>query len=88
MTRRGVTVRSVVEREWLERPKTAALLHVGLTDAAIARQLGLGHRTVQRRLHALTDEVGAVTRFQLGWYAARAEWLDEENGNTVPPRRP
>ncbi|MET9918206.1 helix-turn-helix transcriptional regulator [Streptomyces sp. NPDC059605] len=180
MTRRGVAVRSVVEREWLERPETAAvlascvaqgqhvsvtdrlpiklvivdrriallpldperetepvalvvhrtglltalgslfdlhfergwrlnasgvverddspvaavdreivaLLHVGLTDAAIARQLGMGHRTVQRRLHALMDEVGAATRFQLGWYAARAGWLDGENGNSVPPRRP
>ncbi|MGW6205735.1 helix-turn-helix transcriptional regulator [Streptomyces sp. NPDC055089] len=54
-----------------------ALLHVGLTDAAIARQLGMGHRTVQRRLHELMDEVGAATRFQLGWYAARAGWLPD-----------
>ncbi|MER5631884.1 helix-turn-helix transcriptional regulator [Streptomyces nitrosporeus] len=53
-----------------------ALLHVGLTDAAIARQLGMGHRTVQRRLRALMDEVGAATRFQLGWHAAREGWLD------------
>ncbi|MFE5239766.1 MULTISPECIES: helix-turn-helix domain-containing protein [unclassified Streptomyces] len=53
-----------------------ALLHTGLTDAAIARQLGMGHRTVQRRLRALMDEVGAATRFQLGWHAARAGWLD------------
>ncbi|MFE9817650.1 helix-turn-helix transcriptional regulator [Streptomyces sp. NBC_00236] len=58
-----------------------ALLHVGLTDAAIARQLGMGHRTVQRRLHALMDEVGAATRFQLGWYAARAGWLPETSDN-------
>lgn len=60
-----------------------ALLHVGLTDAAIARQLGMGHRTVQRRLHALMDEVGAATRFQLGWYAARAGWLPETSDNSV-----
>ncbi|MGW1692929.1 helix-turn-helix transcriptional regulator [Streptomyces sp. NPDC002399] len=65
-----------------------ALLHVGLTDAAIARQLGMGHRTVQRRLHALMDEVGAATRFQLGWYAARAGWLDDETGNSVPSQVP
>ncbi|MGW3508891.1 helix-turn-helix domain-containing protein [Streptomyces sp. NPDC000994] len=60
-----------------------ALLHVGLTDAAIARQLGMGHRTVQRRLHALMEEVGAATRFQLGWHAARSGWLDETPAN--PP---
>lgn len=60
-----------------------ALLHVGLTDAAIARQLGMGHRTVQRRLHALMDEVGAATRFQLGWYAARAGWLPETSDNSL-----
>ncbi|MGW0781000.1 helix-turn-helix transcriptional regulator [Streptomyces sp. NPDC002913] len=53
-----------------------ALLYTGLTDAAIARQLGMGHRTVQRRLRVLMDEVGAATRFQLGWHAARAGWLD------------
>ncbi|MFC9535445.1 helix-turn-helix transcriptional regulator, partial [Streptomyces sp. NPDC056975] len=62
------------------------LLHTGLTDAAIARQLGMGHRTVQRRLHALMDEVGAVTRFQLGWHAARAGWLDGETPNSGSPQ--
>ncbi|MEU6877126.1 helix-turn-helix transcriptional regulator [Streptomyces sp. NPDC046712] len=60
-----------------------ALLHVGLTDSAIARQLGMGHRTVQRRLHALMEAVGAATRFQLGWHAARSGWLDD--GTTRPP---
>ncbi|MEU9567483.1 helix-turn-helix transcriptional regulator [Streptomyces sp. NPDC048161] len=63
--------------------RIVALLHVGLTDAAIARQLGMGHRTVQRRLHALMDDVGAATRFQLGWYAARAGWLPDIADN--PP---
>lgn len=53
-----------------------ALLHVGLTDAAIARQLGMGHRTVQRRLSALMTRANASTRFQLGSHAARAGWLD------------
>ncbi|MEU3687660.1 helix-turn-helix transcriptional regulator [Streptomyces narbonensis] len=52
-----------------------ALLHVGLTDAAIARQLGIGHRTVQRRLHELMESVGAATRFQLGWHASESGWL-------------
>ncbi|MBY8883123.1 helix-turn-helix domain-containing protein [Actinacidiphila acidipaludis] len=56
--------------------KIVALLHVGLTDAAIARQLGMGHRTVQRRLQRLMESVGAATRFQLGWHAAVSGWLD------------
>jgi len=55
--------------------KIVALLHVGLTDAAIARQLGMGHRTVQRRLQRLMESVGAATRFQLGWHAAVSGWL-------------
>ncbi|MGW0994642.1 helix-turn-helix transcriptional regulator [Streptomyces sp. NPDC002523] len=62
-----------------------ALLYVGLTDAAIARQLGMGHRTVQRRLHALMVRVGAATRFQLGWHAARSGWLDETSANHPGP---
>jgi DNA-binding CsgD family transcriptional regulator len=57
------------------------LLHVGLTDAAIARQLGMGHRTVQRRLRALMVQVGAATRFQLGWHAARSGWLDDASAS-------
>ncbi|WP_328951581.1 hypothetical protein OG345_03735 [Streptomyces sp. NBC_01220] len=60
-----------------------ALFHVGLTEAAVARQLRMGHRTVQRRLQALMDEVGAATRFQLGWHAARAGWLSETSDNSA-----
>lgn len=54
-----------------------ALLHVGLTDAAIVRQLRIGHRTVQRRLRMLMEEAGAATRFQPGWHAAMSGWLEE-----------
>ncbi|RVU20869.1 hypothetical protein EOT10_26335 [Streptomyces antnestii] len=56
--------------------KIIALLHIGLTDAAIARQLDMSHRTVQRRLHHLMDTVGAATRFQLGWHVAVSDWVD------------
>ncbi|MFF2303370.1 helix-turn-helix transcriptional regulator [Streptomyces sp. NPDC058128] len=59
-----------------------ALLHVGLTDVTIARQLGLGHRTVQRRIRALMARANAATRFQLGGYAAAAGWLDERSAET------
>ncbi|MFC9624163.1 hypothetical protein ACFTXM_30685 [Streptomyces sp. NPDC056930] len=64
-----------------------SLLYVGLTDAAIARQLGMGHRTVQRRLQSLMAEVGAATRFQLGWHAACSGWLDGTDTQSTPNRR-
>ncbi|MFF3128820.1 helix-turn-helix transcriptional regulator [Streptomyces sp. NPDC057908] len=63
-----------------------SLLYVGLTDAAIARQLGMGHRTVQRRLQSLMVEVGAATRFQLGWHVACSGWLDETDAQSTPNR--
>jgi predicted transcriptional regulator/DNA-binding CsgD family transcriptional regulator len=47
------------------------LLDVGLTDEAIARHLGLGYRTVQRRISELMELYGAQTRFQLGVQASR-----------------
>lgn len=42
------------------------LLALGFKDEAIARHLGLGLRTVRRRVAALMDEHGVDTRFQLG----------------------
>ncbi|WP_159011880.1 helix-turn-helix transcriptional regulator [Streptomyces sp. NRRL F-5123] len=63
--------------------KIIALLHVGLTDSAIARQLRLSHRTVQRRLHRIMEQVGVSSRFQLGWYVAGSGWLDPEGAR--PP---
>jgi sugar-specific transcriptional regulator TrmB/DNA-binding CsgD family transcriptional regulator len=51
------------------------LLLAGLTDQAVANQLGLSMRTVQRRVRALMDLVSADTRLQLGFHAARNGWL-------------
>lgn len=47
------------------------LLALGFKDEAIARQLGLGLRTVRRRIAALMDEHGVDTRFQLGLAVSR-----------------
>jgi DNA-binding CsgD family transcriptional regulator len=47
------------------------LLAAGVTDQAIARHLGLGLRTVQRRISTLMRQLGAQTRFQAGLQAAR-----------------
>jgi hypothetical protein len=46
-----------------------------LTDHAVANQLGLSMRSVQRRIRALMDLVAAETRLQLGFHAARRGWL-------------
>ena len=51
-----------------------ALLLAGLTDQAVANQLDLSLRTVQRRLRHLQDVAGVKTRMQLGWYAAQHGW--------------
>ncbi|GAA1967452.1 LuxR C-terminal-related transcriptional regulator [Catenulispora subtropica] len=47
------------------------LLTAGLTDDAIARQLHISARTVQRRVRELMEELGARNRFQAGVQAAR-----------------
>ncbi|MEV0288737.1 MULTISPECIES: hypothetical protein [unclassified Kribbella] len=51
------------------------LLLAGLTDQAVANQLNLSMRTVQRRVRALMDLVSADTRLQLGFHAARRGWI-------------
>lgn len=52
-----------------------SLLLAGLTDDALAKQLGLSLRTVQRRVRALMVLAGVDTRIQLGWRAAHLGWL-------------
>ncbi|MFD5465988.1 hypothetical protein ACFWIQ_24610 [Kitasatospora sp. NPDC127059] len=51
------------------------LMASGATDDAIARRLGLGRRTVVRRVSTLLAHLGATTRFQAGVQAARRGWL-------------
>ncbi len=51
-----------------------ALLLAGMTDQALAGQLGLSLRTVQRRIRTLMDKAGVDTRIQLGWHAGREGW--------------
>jgi len=50
------------------------LMLAGLTDQAVATQLDLSLRTVQRRLRHLQDLAGVKSRMQLGWYAGRNGW--------------
>ncbi len=51
-----------------------ALLLTGMTDQAVAGQLGTSRRTVQRRIRELMVKASAETRIELGWYAARKGW--------------
>ncbi len=51
------------------------LLAAGATDAAIAEQVGISQRTVERRVRALMEQLGVTTRFQAGVQAARRGWL-------------
>ncbi|MGW4047465.1 helix-turn-helix domain-containing protein [Streptomyces sp. NPDC004721] len=50
------------------------MLLAGLTDTAVAGQLDLSARTVQRRIQALMVQAGVTTRIQLGWYARHHGW--------------
>ncbi|MFD9126607.1 helix-turn-helix transcriptional regulator [Kitasatospora sp. NPDC059571] len=54
-----------------------ALLLAGATDQAAANQLGLGLRTVQRRISRLMSLARAETRIQLGWQAHRRGWVPD-----------
>jgi DNA-binding CsgD family transcriptional regulator len=51
------------------------LLMAGLTDAAIARTLGISARSVRRHVAALEDRAGVTTRFALGAAAVRLGWV-------------
>ncbi|MBZ9641835.1 helix-turn-helix transcriptional regulator [Streptomyces sp. PSKA30] len=55
--------------------KLLSLLVAGVADKAIASQMGLSRRTVQRRIQSLMTRAGAGTRMQLAWQAARRGWL-------------
>jgi len=51
------------------------LLAVGLTDRAVARQLNLSRRTVQRHVATLMTRLGARTRLRAGVQGIRQGWL-------------
>ncbi|MGW1842885.1 helix-turn-helix domain-containing protein [Streptomyces sp. NPDC001966] len=61
----------------------------GLTDQAIATQLRVSLRTVQRRIRHLMDIARVHNRMQLGFHAARAGWLgaEQKGGGTTPRLR-
>jgi sugar-specific transcriptional regulator TrmB len=48
------------------------LLASGMNDKSIEHELAMSPRTLARRIVELTRRLGATTRFQAGWLAARA----------------
>ncbi|MEV0917221.1 helix-turn-helix domain-containing protein [Streptomyces sp. NPDC049967] len=52
-----------------------SLMLTGLTDRAVAARLGLGLRTVQRRVQRLMEVSEVTTRMQLGWHAFERGWV-------------
>ncbi|MBC7639022.1 MAG: helix-turn-helix transcriptional regulator, partial [Rhodoferax sp.] len=66
---------TVGDRPLARDHRVLMLLAGGATDETIARQLGVSTRTVERRVRALLDQLGAETRFQAGAQAARRGWL-------------
>ena len=55
--------------------RVITMLLAGLTDQTIGAQLGMSLRTVQRRVRQLMDRAGVDTRLQLGFEAARRNWV-------------
>jgi DNA-binding CsgD family transcriptional regulator len=51
------------------------LLSAGLSDRAIARELNLSVRTVERRMRRLLESLGVRTRFQAAVQAVHKGWL-------------
>jgi DNA-binding CsgD family transcriptional regulator len=62
-------VPSSVERRML------SMLVQGLTDEAVARQLGVSARTVRRMVAHLMDRLGAGSRFEAGVRAVERGWV-------------
>jgi sugar-specific transcriptional regulator TrmB len=61
-------------RRRLDEDAILTLLSAGLKDEAIARRLGVSTNTVRRRIGALSHQLGAETRFQMGLALGRTGW--------------
>ncbi|GHJ26044.1 hypothetical protein TPA0910_04770 [Streptomyces hygroscopicus subsp. sporocinereus] len=62
-------VPSEAERQMLR------MLMQGLTDSAVARQLGMSDRTVRRAVAQLMERLGAQSRFEAGVRAVERGWI-------------
>ncbi|MET7848255.1 hypothetical protein [Streptomyces avermitilis] len=67
--------------------RIAQLLVDGHTDESISQRLGIGVRTVAKRISTLSGRLGSRSRGQLGYLIARSGMLDEPS-STRPPAPP
>lgn len=70
----------------IDNEQLLRLLASGLTDAALAHELRVSARTVQRRINALMHRYGAASRFQLGVQAMRFGLLGDDADHTSDVR--
>lgn len=74
------TANPAAEGEVEDRPsalerRIVRMLAAGVKDEAIARQLDVSSRTINRYMDRIMSKLGATTRFQAGLQAARHGWL-------------
>ena len=65
-----------LEEPTMQTRELLTYLATGMTDDAIAEELGISARTVARRISRLNTLLSANGRFQLGMQAQRRGWLD------------
>ncbi|MGW2374540.1 response regulator transcription factor [Kitasatospora sp. NPDC001683] len=58
-----------------QEARAIRLLADGLTDEAVAKRLGVSHRTARRLATELMERLGARSRFEAGVRAVQQGWL-------------
>ncbi len=70
-----------------EEVRILKLAAAGYTDERIAREVGLSRSTVQRRLHAVSERLGATSRLSMVLRALQAGVIRIPHLYTTPVRR-
>lgn len=59
-----------------EELEVLALLITGVTDDVAAMTLGVSDRTIRARLRSAMDKLGARSRVEVGYLAAKASYFE------------
>ncbi len=73
---RAVSIDGTASKVPPEQDQVLRLVLTGMTDGAIARNLGISERTVRRHVQALLNALGATNRVTLAVAAVREGWVD------------